>query len=707
MSEEKLRSNSNSSSSPPSSQSTFDVRDVFRFINRHKFTYAALVFVSISLMALHHFYFPYYRARSIIYVSPGDRQIDRITNRLQGDFYDSVRSNDVEKYMRYLNSDSFFKSMAEKVGSKGLPKEYEIETKKNYGLLGILRSVKNKIFERGASSPQKDLSEFLEQWVSFDLVGSDGIAIQVTTTQRQLSKDFADIASDVALDWISKNEIKGMSNAIGYIQDRINGSEKNIHDLEIKMLKFKQEHGIVALDNSGFVTKITELEREIEIGQVEYNQNQRILNKYKKKLNKQVREIEDLNRVASETGGREIKFKTDLSQKIAEVEARNQALEARIASLQHQISGSYDSGSLNAEHDIFDFRKRLEIEYALFEELKREMFRVEVQRVSLASKVKNLQRADNASVYRKVGLARKTLLTLAMALVFGTIIAYLVDMLWPAVRGRLDLEKLGFQFAGNIPDVGDLIKTRYGALFSRVGGKFTNIFRFDSDAAPVNHFLRLRTKILYQLEGMNKDRGIISFMSAGSEEGKTFLASNFAVAAGRYGKKVLFIDADMRVAGASKEFQLSHLGGFAEVLDAPELFPGLVKKNLFMNMDFLPAGRKVCNPTESMSRPSFAALLDSLRSVYDLIVIDTAPILVVPEHTLLEKTSDLVVLVTRYNHTHIESIIKATESFLEFGVTQGKYLATINRVNLSNEFAMFISGDYYGAKKYNRDFKVG
>lgn len=684
----------------------FDLKEILRFVLRHYKMYFILGLVSSAMVLAHHYGFPSYRARSIIYVAQNSTQIDQINNRLQGvQFAEDTSSTDVDKYLRYLNSEDFFKIVVDKIDREGLLQLAEEEIRGPESPWTFIKKwmprMKNyTVLERA------QVVESTSRWISFEKIGIDGIVIQATTSRSTLSKRVADAASELAVDWISRNEILAVEKAVSYIKDRIEESESNIKALEEQMYQFKRDKRLVTLDSTEITRKTSELEKELEAAKLEYNQNERMLRKYRSQMSDQRREIDDLNREAVANGVDPVKFKTNISEKVAERESANQILEARIASIQHQIEQVFGANNLRVEQNVFDFRKRLEMEYSLFEELKREMFRTEIQKVSLGAKVNNLQKSDNATVYRKIGLTKKGMITMILVVVFGTMLSYLTEILWPLIKSRGDLERAGFAFLGAVPDLSSFLKKRSPNMFAMVDGRIKNVFRFDTDSGPLNHFFKLRTKILYRLESAGLSHGFITITSGGPGDGKTFLSVNLAAAFARMGKKVLLVDGDFRMAEASDEFNAQGKAGFAEVIDAPETFGKLVRKDALPNLDFLPAGRRVSNPVEHLTSTSCRTLCERLKEHYDLVILDTAPLIVSPLGTELERVSDLVVFIAQFNKTPTEAVTRGSDQLLDFYPGNKKYMGVLNRTDARYEsLVMLAYSDYHDYVKYNRSQK--
>ncbi|MES2922367.1 MAG: polysaccharide biosynthesis tyrosine autokinase [Verrucomicrobiota bacterium] len=153
------------------------------------------------------------------------------------------------------------------------------------------------------------------------------------------------------------------------------------------------------------------------------------------------------------------------------------------------------------------------------------------------------------------------------------------------------------------------------------------------------------------LLGDEKKRRVTLFSSALPGEGKTLVSSNFALAAASQGKRTLLIDLDLRKPAVHKAFGLkrdSHAMGTTEVLSGQAAFAeGIYTDTGAENLHIMLAGKQAPNPGELLNASSLQEFLDSALALYDLVVIDSAPLLAVPDTRIIAAHSDNFCLVVR------------------------------------------------------------
>jgi capsular exopolysaccharide synthesis family protein len=156
--------------------------------------------------------------------------------------------------------------------------------------------------------------------------------------------------------------------------------------------------------------------------------------------------------------------------------------------------------------------------------------------------------------------------------------------------------------------------------------------------------------------------------SANAREGKTMLASHLAGSIARTGRRTLLIDCDLRRPGIHRLFDVSESPGISEVL-RKEIAPAdAVRPTRLDDLFVLAAGKCDRVAVEALARNDFPELLAQLRNEFDFIIIDSCPILPVPDALLISKHVDAVVLSIRPAVSHSASVFAACERLQAMGV---------------------------------------
>lgn len=166
----------------------------------------------------------------------------------------------------------------------------------------------------------------------------------------------------------------------------------------------------------------------------------------------------------------------------------------------------------------------------------------------------------------------------------------------------------------------------------------------------------LRTSVLYLHP--DEQMQVLVVTSAAQAEGKTTTVLNLAVALAQGGKRVVVVDADLRRASVARELGLEGAVGVstvvtrrAELNDALQLW-----QDLFW---VLPSGEIPPNPSELVGSQSMASLLDDLRASFDVVLVDTPPVLPVTDAVALSTQADGVIVVAFAGKTQRQAMAEA------------------------------------------------
>lgn len=199
----------------------------------------------------------------------------------------------------------------------------------------------------------------------------------------------------------------------------------------------------------------------------------------------------------------------------------------------------------------------------------------------------------------------------------------------------------------------------------------------------------IRTNI--QFSGVDQEIKSILVTSTDPEEGKSTTVANLAVVYAQQGKKVLLVDADLRLPSVHHTFQAPNMMGLTNVLTKQKPFAQAVFKTDIKNLDVLSSGPIPPNPSELMGSQAMSEFLQMAVEEYDLVLFDTPPLLAVADAQILANICEASILVVGSGKTAIDKLSKAKDHLL---AAKAKLLGGV----LNNQKMEKHNYYYYGEK---------
>ena len=248
------------------------------------------------------------------------------------------------------------------------------------------------------------------------------------------------------------------------------------------------------------------------------------------------------------------------------------------------------------------------------------------------------------------------LLTLALALLAGSALgagaAVVADGLDPRVRSVEELRDiLGLNVLGRVPWL--------SAEEVRAQGEVSLISKALPRSPMAEAYRRVRTNI--DLCRLDLHARVILVTSPMAGDGKSVTASNLAISLAQAGRRVLLVDADIRTPSLGRAFGRPHHPGLVHILRDLQPLGRVVQRTAIDKLDLVAAGPEVVDPSELLVSPRFRAFLDEVRPSYDVVIIDSPPLLLVTDTSIIGSAADGILLVVRAARTRREDAVDALE----------------------------------------------
>lgn len=185
-------------------------------------------------------------------------------------------------------------------------------------------------------------------------------------------------------------------------------------------------------------------------------------------------------------------------------------------------------------------------------------------------------------------------------------------------------------------------------------------------------FRTLRTNV--QFMSSNRNLKTLLVTSTLPEEGKSWVSSNLAIAFAQAGLKVVLIDADMRKCGLHGIFRVpqcpglsNYLSGVSDTTQKDYKLSNYLKETEVQNLFLMPSGNVPPNPSELLMTPQMITLLEDLKEVCDLIIIDGTPSKLVTDAVVLSRIVDSTIIVASHNYAKKDDFEKVVRDIQNIG----------------------------------------
>jgi len=176
----------------------------------------------------------------------------------------------------------------------------------------------------------------------------------------------------------------------------------------------------------------------------------------------------------------------------------------------------------------------------------------------------------------------------------------------------------------------------------------------EPDDVAVESLRALRSSLEFSMdEGCRPIIGVSGLIPG---VGKSFISVNLAALFAGLGKKVLLIDADLRKGRLHKEFGIKRGNGLSQLLMRNAELADVIHSTEVENLFVMPCGNVPSNPSELLGSKHYTELISNLEKEYDMIIIDTPPIMLVTDATLACRYASQLVMVIEYNKHSIDAI---------------------------------------------------
>ena len=394
----------------------------------------------------------------------------------------------------------------------------------------------------------------------------------------------------------------------------------------------------------------------------------------------------------------------DLQQKRKDLDARFtaahpsiQTIDAQINSLKAELAtlGGKSKTFPNLEQDLLRLTRDVKVNSELYTGL---LNNYQQLRLVKEGKVGNVRVVDVAAVPEQPIKPRRNMMLATAALLglaAGLALALARNSLRPGIRDPADIEQhAGLHVFATVPHSPAQLLQAANVKAKTHG---THLLAVLAPQEPAIESLRsLRTALQFAM--LDAPNNIVLITGPTPGIGKSFTSANFAAVLGAANKRVLLIDADLRKGHLNQYFGLGRSKGLSEVIAGSLPLQDALHKQVAPMVDFLSTGTIPPNPAELLMTPTTQALLQQLSGLYDLIIIDTPPVLAASDTAILAPLAGAVFMVARADLTSLSELQESAKRLQQSGITTRGVI--FNDLNLSKRRYGYGMGYKYGRYRY-------
>lgn len=292
--------------------------------------------------------------------------------------------------------------------------------------------------------------------------------------------------------------------------------------------------------------------------------------------------------------------------------------------------------------------------------------------IAKSSAIGNVRIIDNA-VSQPKPVKPKKVIVLFVGIILGGMVSVGLVLLRVFLRRGIEspeqLEEIGINVYASIPVSETFVKRSQQSvrLKKKTEIGYQDFLAVENPADLAIEAIRgLRTSLHFAM--MEARNNVLMISGASPNAGKTFVSSNLAAVVAQTGQKVLFIDTDMRKGYTHKLFNLDNENGLSDILSGKTELNKAVKTVSNAGFDYISRGAVPPNPAELLMHRRFGELINWASGIYDIVILDTPPILAVTDAAIIGHYVGTTLLIARFEQNTTKEIEVSFKRFEQSGV---------------------------------------
>jgi len=373
---------------------------------------------------------------------------------------------------------------------------------------------------------------------------------------------------------------------------------------------------------------------------------------------------------------------TDINPRVKIVDGQIAAINREIGALNNRVSKlpTIEQDALRLERDV-------RVNNELYKSLLNSSLQLRLVKEGKVGNVRLLDRAVPPKIPVKPQKPLIVALGTVLGLLAGVALAIVRSLFMGGIRNPQEIEAhTGLNVYSVVPFTQEQL-----AIEQRISAKTPGMQLLaisNPESPPIESLRSLRIALQFAALESGNNRVMITGATPGV--GKSFISANFAAIMAVAGKRVVLVDADMRKGHIHQQFGTQRENGLSELLAGMIGTDQAIRRGLVPNLDLITTGKLPLNAADMMMSETFAKLLDTLSAQYDLVIIDTPPVLVAADAAAASVLAGVVLLVARADQTQLGELNESAKRLTQVGKPASGVIFN----------AMDMTRRHYGSYKY-------
>lgn len=330
------------------------------------------------------------------------------------------------------------------------------------------------------------------------------------------------------------------------------------------------------------------------------------------------------------------------------LETRRAVTQSQIDLISAQVKNLSEQASrlTRAESENSMYLRRIERAQLLFDSVEEQMSKITLSDQDASIHVTQLNAPSPPALIAPI-LSRYLAMGTLWGAMLGMGLVYLLESQAKTYRGSEEISRLlGLRVLSHVPtDTHKLPKLAKGEVYryKDIDPGLSAVHRPRSITSEA--IRRLRTSVFF--EAKTTGASVIQVTSPLPEDGKSTLVANLAISIARSGKRVVIVDSDMRRPQMTSSFRMEKLDGLSQLIDGAVEPTQVVHATVIENLWVVPCGPVPANPAEALSMHQYSEFLAWLRDRFDFVIVDTPPLLIVTDPSIVASCVDAVIFTFR------------------------------------------------------------